>query len=62
MFSVTRFSVTYIFLILGKLHAPLVKLFFRQKMHSTFKFLFHSDLQVFSMVGAVASYLVFSML
>jgi len=31
------------FLILGKLHDLLVKLFFRQKMHSAFKFLFHSN-------------------
>lgn len=46
-------------LVLGKLHDPLVKLFFRQKVHSACKFLFHSDLQALSRTRAESSYLNF---
>lgn len=46
-------------LVLGKLHDPLVELFFRQNVHSACKFLFHSDLQALSTTRAQASYLNF---
>lgn len=49
-------------LVLGKLRDPLVKLFFRQKVHCALKFLFHSGLQALSTTKAEARYLHFPVL
>lgn len=49
-------------LVLGKLHNPLVELFFGQKVRSACKFLFHSDLQALSTTRAEANYLNLPML